>query len=388
MQDLQATRRALMFAGAVTAMAGAAQGQTKAAPKASPALSKRADAVAAALHAAQPTPALSFAVARPGGVIWTCALGRADLQYDLPTTPAHRFKMGSVSKVLTTTAAARLVSRGIIDLDAPISTWLKDLPQPHRNTTLKQLFTHRAGVRHYIARDTDYKAPGGPLDFRIYPNNQAILETFINDPLIGPVGAQSFYSTFGYTLASLAMEAAAGQAFPQLVKAEVGALFGLASLDDDTPQALRPMRVSGYNDAKDYKAMTPWLAEGWANARQTNPAYKWAGGGFIMTPSDLARFGAALIDSPGSKITPTERALLFTELTPAARNMPPLGLGWRLDPDAKGRRRLWHAGAQEGGRASLVIYPDLGLAITFASNVATVPADNLTPSAALADIFA
>ena len=106
-----------------------------------------------------------------------------------------------------------------------------------------------------------------------------------------------------------------------------------------------------------------------------------------MTPSDLARFGAALIDSPTSRITAAERALLFTPLTEATRQMPPLGLGWRVDADPKGRRRWHHAGAQEGGRASLVVYPDLGLSIALATNVATTPGNVLGPSSDLADVF-
>ena len=67
---------------------------------------------------------------------------------------------------------------------------------------------------------------------------------------------------------------------------------------------------------------------------------------------------------------------------------PPLGLGWRVDADAKGRARWHHAGSQEGGRAGLVVYPELRLSIAFASNVMTVPGDVLRPSADLADAFA
>jgi len=385
MGDFNASRRHVMLAASALAMASAA---ARAQPRNDRAKAGKADAAAKALFAANPTPALSLAVARPTGVIWAQAYGKADLEYDLPATPAHRFKLGSVSKVLTSTTAARMAVRGQVDLDAPISNWLKDLPAAHRQTTLKQLLTHRGGVRHYMPRDMDLAAPGGALDFRVYPTNKEILAAFINDPLIGPVGGQVAYSTFGYTLASLVLEAAAGQPFPALVKAEIGAPFGLTSLDADDPQSLRPMRVTGYGPASDYRrAGYPLVADGWANARQTNPAYKWAGGGFIMTPSDIARFGAALIDSPSSKVTAAERALLFTPLTQATKQMPPLGLAWRIDADAKGRRRWHHAGAQEGGRASLVIYPDVGLSIAFATNVATVPTNVLTPSSDLADAF-
>lgn len=248
-------------------------------------------------------------------------------------------------------------------------------------------------MRHYILRDIDPTAPGGVIDFRDYSTSKQVLEVFINDPLVGCPGEQVFYSTFGYTLESLAMEAAAAKSFPELIKDEIGRAFGMASLDTDPPQDIRPMRASGYNDGASRailagRAPTPGLPADLTAARQTNPAYKLAGGGFLSTPSDLARFGAALLPSPETRVTPKERAMLFTPLTEATREQPPLGLGWRVDTDATGRLRWHHAGGQEGGRASLVVYPALGLSIAFASNLMTAPGNVLTPSSDLADAFA
>ncbi|MSP21011.1 MAG: class C beta-lactamase-related serine hydrolase [Alphaproteobacteria bacterium] len=83
----------------------------------------RATDIARTLREAQPAPALSLAVANARGILWAEAYGKADLQLDIEVNPVHRFKLGSVSKVLTSTAAARLASRGVLDLDAPISTY-------------------------------------------------------------------------------------------------------------------------------------------------------------------------------------------------------------------------------------------------------------------------
>jgi serine beta-lactamase-like protein LACTB, mitochondrial len=350
---------------------------------------RRAAAFAKALHAAQPTPALSIAVAATNGVTWAEAFGKADLELDVAATPAHTFRLGSVSKVLTATAAVQLASRGKLDLDAPISTWLDDLPPPHRRTTMRQLLTHRGGVRHFIPRDLDPKQAGGTLDLHAYATNNDILAVFINDPLIAPPGEKVVYSTFGFTLASLVMEAAARQPFTQLIETHIGEAFALKSLVKDEPVEVTPLRASGYNKGGDLGDVQPRKpAEGWMNSRMSNPAYSWAGAGFLMTPVDIARFGAALPDSPASRITRDERTLLFTPQTEKTANMPSLGLAWRLDVDARGRRRWHHAGATIGGRASLVVYPDIGLSIAIASNVMTAPGDVLTPSSELADVFA
>jgi serine beta-lactamase-like protein LACTB, mitochondrial len=382
-----ASRRDLMLAASALTAAAAHPAR---AFQSNAAAAARADTVAQRLLAANPAPALSVAAARPGGLVWAKAYGKADLQLDVAATPAHSFGLGSVSKVVTAAAAARLVTRGVIDLDAPIVRWLPDLPAQHRQTTLRQLFTHRGGIRHYdLPRDLGPKAPGGPIGQRIYPTNREILDIFVNDPLVGPPGAQIAYSSYGYTLASIVMETAAKQPFLEIVKTEVGGPFGLASLEGDDPFTVKPRRVSGYTDAKLHKSLGyPMAKDGWANARQGNPAYKWAAGGLIMTASDMAKFGAAHLESPSSAITPAERALLFTPMTEKAGNMPPLGLAWRIDADEKGRLRWHHAGSDEGSRASLVVYPGLGLSIALATNLFAVPGNVLRPSSELADALA
>src|SRR5262245_8221974 len=129
---MYATRRTILGVG--FALAGSACVQTPAVPASSaqtPGAAK-ADEIARALHAAFPTPALSVAIARKSGVIWMQAYGKADLEFDIAATPAHRFKLGSVSKIVTATAAAKLAVRRVVNLDAPISTWLPDLPEQHR----------------------------------------------------------------------------------------------------------------------------------------------------------------------------------------------------------------------------------------------------------------
>jgi len=390
------TRRGIVV-GAAT-LTGLAPHTRAVAQGADAAKAARAAEIAKRVSLAPPLqpPALSLAVANASGVIWASALGQADIESGLAATAAHSFRLGSVSKVVTTAAAAKLVSRRILDLDAPISTWLPDLPEAHRQTSLRQLFTHRGGVRHYVPKDFDPRAPGGAIYQRSYPSNKDILAIFIEDPLVAPVGTRVSYSSLGYTLASLAMEAAAKQAFTQLIASEIGTGFGLSSLAEDNPVAIIPLRAKGYSNMRDMGLVSKpaadfWYAgrsDRWLNIPYFNSAYCLAGGGYLMTPSDTARFGAALLDSAATKITPEERALLFTPLTEKAGEMPPLGLAWRIDSDGKGRKRFHHAGTTLGGRYSLVIYPDQGLSIAIGSNMLATPGNVLQPSSDLADVFA
>lgn len=355
-----------------------------------------ASRIAQQVFANRPAPALSLAVARSSGVIWADALGKANLEHDVTATPAHTFPLGSVSKVITTTAAAKLVSRGMLDLDAPIARYMPDLPPHHRATTLRQLLTHCGGIRHYVAKDFDLSGPGGSVYMRIYPSKADVLALFIEDPLIAPPGTQVSYSSYGYTLASMVMEAAAGTEFRALIQNEIAKPLGLESLIAEEPWLIRPNRAARYMNQPDIallygglpEAARPQLTNGWANMPLSNPAYCWAGAGFLMTPSDTARFGAALLDRPDAKFSAAERALLFTPLTEASGNLPPLGLGWRIDKDGKGRVRWHHAGATPGGRYLLMIYPEPGLSVAMAGNVMNMLVNVNDVASQLADVFA
>jgi serine beta-lactamase-like protein LACTB len=351
------------------------------------------DTWATKFHAANPAPAMAFAVARGADVLWSTALGTINLELGVPASPEHVFRLGSVSKVLTSTAAARLVTRGLIDLDTPIGYWMPELPAHHRGTTLRQLFTHRGGVRHYIPRDGDRTVPGGSIFRRNFRTRADVLATFIDDPLIAEPGTRVVYSTFGFTLASMVMETAAREDFTSLVKAEIGEDFALPSLTWDDPMAVTPGRATGYSSAAEFQFLNevggafPQLVEGWGNAMVMDSGYSWAGAGFMMTVADTARFGAALPASPFTRLGDDERDLLFTPLVEAGENHPPLGLAWRIDADGRGRRRWHHSGATPGGRAGLVVYPETGLSIALASNTMMSPGDTLGAAGELADMF-
>ena len=389
------TRRAVI-AGASAAMAfRSVAASAYASPSRHPGAAK-ASQLSRQLFGSRQAPALSLAVARTDRLVWAEALGRVDVEFGVAATPRHTFRLGSVSKVVTATAAARLVARGMLDLDAPISRWLQDLPELHRATTMRQLLTHRGGVRHYGPKDFDVNGPGGPMYMRTYPTDQDILALFINDPLVAPPGTRISYSSYGYTLASMVMQAVTGKEFRQLIHEEIGTPFGLSTLVDDDPWMIQPLRARGYLNAQDLQLLSgsvpkgawPKLTDGLANIPLSNPAYCWAGAGFLMSPSDTARFGAAVLEGAGTKITAEERKLLFTPMTERTPQMPPLGLGWRLSPDPKGRPRYHHEGATPGGRYALTVYPEQGLSIAIAGNVMNMMLNVGKISSDLADLFA
>lgn len=336
------------------------------------------------LLAANTIPALSVAVMRGDDLLWAEAFGKVNIELDVAASPVHRFRIGSVSKVITATLTATLATRGIVDLDAPIVQYMPDLPQPHHATTLRQLLTHRGGIRHYLPKD-EARNDLGPIDLRQYPHTADVLAVFINDPLVAKPGERVSYSTFGYTLASLLIEAAAKAPFLDLVRREIAKPLGLESLGGDTQIELVPNRVTGYQPGDTVRKAQPDFQGAYGNVPPANVAYKWAGGGMLATATDLAKFGAAHLTA--GRIPAAASNTLFTVHTQDTGDSPPLGLGWRINEDNKHRLRWHHAGGQLGARASLVVYPNERLSVAFATNVTGIPGNTTELSERIADAF-
>lgn len=323
-------------------------------------------------------PSMSAAVSRGGAVIWAEAFGWADLETHAPATLSGRYRLASVSKLITGVTAARLAERGAIDLDRPIGRYRPSLPPAHHQTTLRQLLAHTGGVRHYIPRDYDPHAPGGPIDYRTYPGTDDALAVFIHDPLVSVPGEAFNYSTFGYTLAGAVMESATRRAFPDLVAQEVVAPLGLPSLLPEVMSAPIPERVACYQ----IRQATGEVFR----APAINPAYKWAGGGYVGTASDIARFCTGLLGE--GYLDPAMRRAVFTPVTPTRDAAPvQVGMAWRMDRDGAGRLRGHHAGSIAGGRSIALLLPEQDLAVVVLSNLSDLPVDPLSPAQRIAEAF-
>lgn len=326
-------------------------------------------------------PALGGAAARVRKIVWAEALGQADAEQGIAATPAHLFRLGSCSKVVTAVIAARLADRGVVDLDAPIGRYRPSLPKAHQATTLRQLLGQQGGVRHYDGRDIGAVGPDGPIDLRSYRTTEDMLAIFIDDPLVAAPGESYVYSTFGFTLISAVLESASGKSFPDLVAAlsrVIGAGFAVERPTEPLGQPVAG-QVRPYQPA-------PGRTPPFTPSAPQNPSYKWAGGGLMGSASDLAKLGGALL-KPGLLPAPLLQTMFTPQIPAKGHGQYVVGLTWRLDTDAAGRRRFHHAGSIDGGRAGVVIYPDQGLALGLTSNLSQAPGDPLPALSALADTF-
>src|SRR5450755_986940 len=193
--------------------------------------------VDAAFNAAR-CPGLSVAVSTNNVIIYSKALGFADIEQNVPlrTDSAHR--LASLSKPVTGTIIMDLVQSGRLNLDTPVKSYLAELPTAYAKVTLRHLLSHQAGVR-------DYRDLAEVFSTIHYRDSRDALRAFINDPLVFEAGTQTAYSTFGFTVVGAVAEAATRKTFQEISK-EFFRRYSIQGFDLDDPQAIVTKRVRGY----------------------------------------------------------------------------------------------------------------------------------------------
>lgn len=347
---------ALAVAAALTASAflhAAPQSGAASAPSDTQAIAQ-ARAMADALVKTHKIPGLSIAVGRGGNVVWSQGIGLADVEQNVPVTSATRFRLGSVSKLLTAAAVAKLVQDGKLDLDAPVQRYVPAFPQKQWPVTTRQLAAHTGGIRHYTNADFS-----GPLACApAFADVAAGLALFAADPLLFEPGTKYAYSTYGWSLISAVVEGASGQPFLDYLQDAVFDPLGMRATGGDHLRAIVPNRTRFYEvDAQGEVR----------HAEHVDNSYKWAGGGLLSTPEDLVRFTSAHLQ-PGF-YTPQTLALLFTPTWEWPGGIWQVGIGWRVGRDAQGRRVYHHGGTIAGGRAIVMAYPDSQVVVVMLSNL-------------------
>ncbi len=127
---------------------------------------------------------------------------------ELPMTEDTLFDVASLTKsVATALAILQLYSRGILDLDERLSTYLPDVEDPYkRDITIRDLLAHTSGLPAWRPYYKEVAArPNQVAPSEIY---RRILE----EPLETPVGTCETYSDLGYILLGWILERVTGEA--------------------------------------------------------------------------------------------------------------------------------------------------------------------------------
>ena len=159
-------------------------------------------------------PGISVTILKDGNMVYSRGFGYADIEKKTKIIPSNtRFRIGSFSKTLASSALMKLVEENKINLDSSIYFYVPDYPKKRWDFTPRQIAGHLSGMRHYKGDEM--------MINKNFSNVEDALSIFKTDSLLHEPETKYKYSTHSWTLLSLIIENASGESFLDFMQANV-----------------------------------------------------------------------------------------------------------------------------------------------------------------------
>lgn len=309
---------------------------------------------------AWPSAGLAAAVVRHGRLEWFLGHGVADIDSRTAVSADTVFRIASITKTFTAIAVMQLWEQGLIDLDAPVSRYLRTLrlisgKPGFQPVTVRHLLTHTGGIG-YWRRLSDVLHPGvgsGDLGGR----TTEPLADYYRPGLLVEVepGTKWVYTNHGFAVLGQVVEDVNGEPIDRYLREHVFEPLGMCDTDLVPSGRMRAHLATGYV-----------LRSHGLKAVANRPVPTVAAGGAYSTVTDLAQYVAALMHGGGNKqgsvIRPDTLATMFQPHFRADPRIVGMGLGFHLD-DADGHRTVGHSGILSGFLSAMLVAPDDGIGV-------------------------
>ncbi len=196
------------------------------------------------------SPGCALGIYRDGKMIYAKGYGLANVELEVPITPASVFDIGSTSKQFTAASILLLEKQGKLRLDDDIRKYLPELPEypaPHGGTiTILNLLNHTSGVRDYLAL---FAMAGIPMD-GVTTDDTALAMLARQKALNFPPGSDFLYSNSGYFLLSIIVKRVSGQSLRGFARDNIFTPLGMLHTEyRDDHRALIRNRALAYDPA-------------------------------------------------------------------------------------------------------------------------------------------
>jgi CubicO group peptidase (beta-lactamase class C family) len=309
----------------------------------------------------------AVAIVRDGKVLLAKGYGFADAQQRTPVSAeATLFRMASISKLFTWTAAMQLAEQGRLDLKRDVNSYLDTFripdtfPQP---ITLEHLMTHTAGFEDLVM-GIGARRKEDVLSLEEYLRTR-------QPKRIRPPGVVTAYSNYGTALAGYIVQRIAGRPFEEYVEEAIFKPLGMArsTFRQPPPDPLAKHVSRGHIVREGL-----FLPQDFEFVNGIAPA-----GALSSTVSDMARFMIAHLELGaycGTRLLGQETARimhkrLFTNDPRLSGNAHGF---W--ERQAHGLRIIGHGGDTWLFHSQLILIPEerIGLLVVYNTQTAASPA--------------
>ncbi|MBZ5628166.1 MAG: beta-lactamase family protein [Acidobacteriia bacterium] len=307
-------------------------------------------------------PGCSLAVVHGGELVACQGLGRFTYEPQSPEVTADTiFDVASLTKIVaTTTMAMILYQRGLLDLDLPVESVVREFAGRDRDNdprrpqvTIRSLLAHTSGLPAYVRL------------FEQARTRDELALAACRTPLEAGPGERTAYSDIGFIVLGEALARLADESLDSFCHREIFGPLGMSRTCFNPPTEMRPIIPPSEDDRR----FRQRIMQGEVNDENAFVMGGVAGhAGLFSSAPDLARFAAAMLR--GGVIVRAQTLAVFAQAHPA-KSGSPRALGFDLPsvPSQSGRhfspRALGHLGFTG---TSLWLDRERDLAIALLSN--------------------
>lgn len=242
-------------------------------------LKEKAHSLASELVASYGVSGLQYAIMDHGSIVLSDSAGVYDKATNSPVTKDTMFGIGSISKIYVTAATMMLVDSGQVDIDQPLTVYIKDFKmadERYKEITPRMLMNHSSGLygSHYgnsmLFDDNDTQ------------NHDELLRRLQSENLKSDPGEYSVYCNDGFQLLEILIERVSGVSYSEFLEKYISTPLNLSSTKTPLDDFDRQKLAKTYFPTMDH-------------ALPVENANIFGAGGLYSTAEELTKFADVLI---------------------------------------------------------------------------------------------
>jgi CubicO group peptidase (beta-lactamase class C family) len=312
------------------------------------------DVSAAVRDAMQETATPGVAVAMlHDGEEHAAGFGVTSTENPLDVTPETLFQIGSITKTFTGTAVMQLVEQGLVDLDAPLRTYLPALTLGDEDVaaraTMRHLLTHTGGWTG------DYFDDHGAGDDAL----ARMIDSLASLAQVTPLGEIWSYNNAGFYIAGRVIEVLTGKTYEQAVQDLLLTPLGLDNTFFFSEDVMTRRFAVGHHRAEE---PPPPVARPWPIGRGNHPA-----GAIASDVRELLRWARFHMSDGEGILTRATLDEMQRDQFAAGSIFETVGITWAIS-ERTGTRIIGHGGGTNGQIALFLFAPEHDFAFALLTN--------------------
>lgn len=293
----------------------------------------------------------SITLSKNGNVIYSRAIGYSSITAanKKPSTILTKYRIGSITKMFTTTMIFQLVEERKIKLTTTLDAYFPKLPNANK-ITIGNLLNHHSGL-HNFTNDPEYAT------YMAQPKTQdEMLAIFAKSNVDFQPNEKAEYSNTNFVILGFIIEKITKQSYSINLKQRITSKIGLSNT-----------YYGGKTNTNNNECFSFQFVGNWKQMPETDMSIPGGAGAVVSTPTDLTKFIEALFSLKLIKQSSLDQINTISE---------GFGMGMFQIPFYD-HKAFGHNGGIDGFGSNLAYFPDDGLAIAYCTNGMAYPLNDI-----------